>query len=238
MKSELPKVLVRVAGRPMIEYVLDALAAAGVQNTIVVIGYRGDLVREALARRRGITFVEQKEQLGTGHAVMACREALEPHDGAVLVVTGDSPLMQSTSIAALLEEFERTQPACLLGTARRSDPAGLGRIVPDAAGQFRGIVEERDATPDERRINEVNMSCYVFDCRELLHALGKIGRHNAQGEYYLTDCPGVLLTEGKLVEALPVLQPCEALSINTVDELAVVERELMKHCEGRMMKHE
>ncbi|HEV2971632.1 MAG TPA: NTP transferase domain-containing protein [Pirellulales bacterium] len=238
MKSELPKVLVRVAGRPMIEYVLDALAAAGVQNTIVVIGYRGDLVREALARRRGITFVEQKEQLGTGHAVMACREALEPHDGAVLVVTGDSPLMQSTSIAALLEEFERTQPACLLGTARRSDPAGLGRIVRDAAGQFRGIVEERDATPDERRINEVNMSCYVFDCRELLHALGKIGRHNAQGEYYLTDCPGVLLTEGKLVEALPVLQPCEALSINTVDELAVVERELMKHCEGRMMKHE
>ncbi|HEV3415245.1 MAG TPA: NTP transferase domain-containing protein [Pirellulales bacterium] len=229
MKSELPKVLVRVAGRPMIEYVLDALAAAGVQNTIVVIGYRGDLVRETLARRRGITFVEQKEQLGTGHAVMACREALEPHDGAVLVVTGDSPLMQSTSIAALLEEFERTQPACLLGTARRTDPAGLGRIVRDATGSFRGIVEERDATPAERRITEVNMSCYVFDCHALLHAVTKIGRHNAQGEYYLTDCPGVLLSEGKPVEALPVLQPCEALSINTVDELTVVERELMKY---------
>jgi UDP-N-acetylglucosamine diphosphorylase/glucosamine-1-phosphate N-acetyltransferase len=244
MKSDLPKVLVPVAGRPMIEYVLEALAAAGVPNTIVVIGYRGDLVRETLARRhwqrapapagrlasatRDVTFVEQREQLGTGHAVMACREALAAHDGAVLVVTGDSPLMQTASIKALLTEFDRTRPACLLGTAHRSDPAGLGRIVRDAKGRFRGIVEERDATPDERRITEVNMSCYVFDCRELLGALGKIGRHNAQGEYYITDCPGVFLTEGKRVEALPVLQPCEALSINTVDELAVVERELIK----------
>jgi UDP-N-acetylglucosamine diphosphorylase/glucosamine-1-phosphate N-acetyltransferase len=236
MKSDLPKVLLPVAGRPMIEYVLDALAAAGVSNTIVVIGYRGDLVREMLARRRGVMFVEQREQLGTGHAVMACREALEPHGGAVLVVTGDSPLMQTTSIAALLAEFDRTRPACLLGTAHRIDPAGLGRIVRDADGGFRGIVEDRDATPDERRITEVNMSCYVFDCRELLGALGKIGRHNAQGEYYLTDCPGVLLREGKRVDALPVLQPCEALSINTVDELAVVERELIKLLGGKMSK--
>jgi UDP-N-acetylglucosamine diphosphorylase/glucosamine-1-phosphate N-acetyltransferase len=234
MKSDLPKVLVPVAGRPMIEYVLDALAAAGVPNTIVVIGYRGDLVRETLARRRGVTFAEQREQLGTGHAVMACCEALAAHDGAVLVVTGDSPLMQTTSIKALLTEFDRTRPACLLGTAHRSDPAGLGRIVRDADGRFRGIVEDRDATPDERRITEVNMSCYVFDCRELLGALGKIGRHNAQGEYYITDCPGVLQAEGKRVEALPVLQPCEALSINTVDELAVVERELIKLRGGKM----
>jgi UDP-N-acetylglucosamine diphosphorylase/glucosamine-1-phosphate N-acetyltransferase len=227
MKSDLPKVLVPVAGRPMIEFVLDALAAAGVTNTIVVIGYRGDLVRETLARRHGITFVEQKEQLGTGHAVMACREALSSHDGAVLVVTGDSPLMQTTSISALLSEFDRTRPACLLGTAHRTDPAGLGRILRDAEGHFRGIVEDRDASPEQRRITEVNMSCYVFDCGKLLGALGKITRHNAQGEYYITDCPGVLLNEGKRVEALPVLQPCEALSINTVDELAIVERELI-----------
>jgi UDP-N-acetylglucosamine diphosphorylase/glucosamine-1-phosphate N-acetyltransferase len=227
MKSDLPKVLVPVAGRPMIEFVLDALAAAGVTNTIVVIGYRGDLVRETLARRRGITFVEQKEQLGTGHAVMACREELASHDGTVLVVTGDSPLMQTTSIKALFSEFDRTRPACLLGTAHRSNPAGLGRIVRDAEGHFRGIIEDRDTSPDQRRITEVNMSCYVFDCRELLGALGKITRHNAQGEYYITDCPGVLLHEGKRVEALPVLQPCEALSINTVDELALVEKELI-----------
>lgn len=228
MKSELPKVLIPVAGRPMIEYVLDALAAAGVKQTIVVIGYRGEMVRKRLAARPGITFVEQKEQLGTGHAVMAAREALKRHDGPVLVVTGDSPLMQSTSIATLLKEFRHMNLACLLGTAYRTDPTGLGRILRDANRRFRGIVEERDATPDEKQITEVNMSCYVFNCRDLLDSLGKIGRHNAQGEYYVTDCPGVLKSEGKLVEALAVLQPCEALSINTVDELAVVERELIK----------
>jgi bifunctional UDP-N-acetylglucosamine pyrophosphorylase / glucosamine-1-phosphate N-acetyltransferase len=228
MKSELPKVLIPVAGRPMIEYVLDALAAARVKQTVVVIGYRGDLVRERLARRRGIAFVEQKEQLGTGHAVMAARGALAGHDGPVLVVTGDSPLMQSASISALLKEFNHMHPACLLGTAHRSDPTGLGRIVRDAVGRFAAIVEERDASPDQRQITEVNMSCYVFNCRDLLDSLGKIGRHNAQGEYYITDCPGVLKREGKPVEALSVLQPCEALSINTVDELGVVERELIK----------
>lgn len=228
MKSELPKVLIPVAGRPMIEYVLDALAAARVRQTVVVIGYRGDLVRQRLGRRPGIAFVEQKEQLGTGHAVMAARGALAGHDGPVLVVTGDSPLMQSTSISALLKEFNHMHPACLLGTARRSDPTGLGRIVRDAVGRFAAIVEERDASPDQRQITEVNMSCYVFNCRDLLDSLGKIERHNAQGEYYITDCPGVLKREGKPVEALPVLQPCEALSINTVDELAVVERELIK----------
>jgi bifunctional UDP-N-acetylglucosamine pyrophosphorylase/glucosamine-1-phosphate N-acetyltransferase/UDP-N-acetylglucosamine pyrophosphorylase len=228
MKSELPKVLIPVAGRPMIEYVLDALAAARVRQTVVVIGYRGDLVRQRLGRRPGIAFVEQKEQLGTGHAVMAARGALAGHDGPVLVVTGDSPLMQSASISALLKEFNHMHPACLLGTAHRSDPTGLGRIVRDAVGRFAAIVEERDASPDQRQITEVNMSCYVFNCRDLLDSLDKIGRHNAQGEYYITDCPGVLKREGKPVEALPVLQPCEALSINTVDELAVVERELIK----------
>ena len=226
MKSDLPKVLVPVAGRPMIEFVLDALAAAGIEQTIVVVGYRGELVRKALAGRPGITFVEQREQLGTGHAVMVCREALSGHDGAVLVVAGDSPLMQPASIARLLGEFDRTRPACLLGTATRSDPAGLGRIVRDAQGNFRKIVEQRDATREERQITEVNMSCYVFDCRRLFPALDRIDRHNAQGEYYLTDCPGVLLADCEPVAALNVLQPCEALSINTVEDLAVVEREL------------
>lgn len=229
MKSELPKVLVPVAGRPMVEYVLDALAAAGVRNSIIVVGYQAELVRQQLAGRRGITFVEQTEQLGTGHAVMVCRDALASHDGPVLIVTGDSPLMQSSSITALLAEFKRSKPACLLGTAHRGDPTGLGRIIRDSDGNFRGIVEQRDATPDQQRITEVNMSCYVFDCRELLAALGKLDRRNAQGEYYITDCPGILRAQGKRVEALAVLQACEALSINTVEELAVVERELLKH---------
>jgi bifunctional UDP-N-acetylglucosamine pyrophosphorylase/glucosamine-1-phosphate N-acetyltransferase/UDP-N-acetylglucosamine pyrophosphorylase len=228
MKSELPKVLVPVAGRPMIEFVLDALTAAGVRDIVVVIGYRGDLVRQMLAGRSGIRFAEQREQLGTGHAVMAAGEYLAAHDGPVMVVMGDCPLMQSSSLAALLTDFDRTKPACVLGTIDAANPTGLGRIIRDSAGRFTGIVEERDATPEQRRITEVNMSYYVFDCRELLHALEHVDRRNAQGEYYLTDCPGILAREGKSVEALCVLQPIEALSINNADELAAVERELTR----------
>jgi bifunctional UDP-N-acetylglucosamine pyrophosphorylase/glucosamine-1-phosphate N-acetyltransferase/UDP-N-acetylglucosamine pyrophosphorylase len=223
MKSELPKVLVSVLGRPMIDYVLDALERAGVERTVVVVGYRAEDVRRALAGRANVEFALQAEQHGTGHAVTCARPQLIGHDGPVLVVAGDSPMMQSDSIAALLAEFARSRPACLLGTAIKDDPSGLGRVVRDAEGRFTGIIEEKDATSEQKRIREVNLSCYVFNCADLLAALEQIRPDNAQGEYYVTDCPGVLLAAGKDVRALCVLKPCEALSINSMDELAAVE---------------
>jgi bifunctional UDP-N-acetylglucosamine pyrophosphorylase/glucosamine-1-phosphate N-acetyltransferase/UDP-N-acetylglucosamine pyrophosphorylase len=131
--------------------------------------------------------------------------------------------MQSDSLAALLAEFRRSHAACLLGTATKDDPAGLGRVVRDEQGRFAAIVEEKDATAEQKRIQEVNLSCYVFNCADLLVALEQIRADNAQGEYYVTDCPGVLLAAGKDVRALCVLKPCEALSINNPDELAAVE---------------
>lgn len=228
MKSNLPKVLVPVAGRPMLHYVLDALRAAGIDRTIVVVGYRAADVQASCSAYPGVEFVEQTQQLGTGHAVMVCREALQGHTGPVLIVTGDSPMLQPTSVWRLLADYETRGAACLLGTARREDPHGLGRIVRDEQGRFQAIVEEKDATPDQRKIQEVNLSCYLFDCASLLHALDGIRNQNAQREYYLTDCPGVLKAEGRDVEALCVLQPIEALSINTPEELAAVERELLK----------
>ncbi len=222
MKSELPKVLVPVCGRPMIEYVMDALVAAGIQQTIVVVGYRADDVKHALGGRPGVSFALQAEQRGTGHAVMSARAFLDQHDGPVLVVAGDSPMMQSDSIRTLLVEFERSRPACILGTGTKSDPSGLGRIVRDPRGRFAAIVEERDTTPDQKKITEVNLSCYVFNCRDLLLALDGIRSENTQGEYYLTDCPAILLAAGKDVRALNVLKACEALSINDREELAIV----------------
>jgi bifunctional UDP-N-acetylglucosamine pyrophosphorylase/glucosamine-1-phosphate N-acetyltransferase len=228
MKSELPKVLVPVAGRPMLRYVLDALQAAGVPRTVVVVGYRADLVRAEVGGTPGVEFADQTEQLGTGHAVMMCRAALAGHRGPVVIVAGDSPMLQAKSVATLLEEFDRRGAACLLGTGRREDPTGYGRIVRNAAGEFVGIVEEKDATAEQRAIREINVSTYVFDSAELLWALDQLRADNAQREYYITDCPGLLLAAGKRVEALAVLKPCEALSINNPEELAAVDAELGK----------
>jgi bifunctional UDP-N-acetylglucosamine pyrophosphorylase/glucosamine-1-phosphate N-acetyltransferase/UDP-N-acetylglucosamine pyrophosphorylase len=223
MKSDLPKVLVPVAGRPMIAYVLDTLDAVGFDEVLVVVGYRGQLVRDTLGARRNVIYVEQAQQLGTGHAVMMCRPQLIEHDGPVLIVAGDSPMLERRSVDALLKTFADEHPSCLLGTAYKDNPTGLGRIVRDDEGHFVAIVEERDATPEQKLITEVNMSTYVFNGRDLLWALDQLRDDNAQREYYLTDCPGVLRAAGRMVAARPVLTPGETLSINTPEELKIVE---------------
>jgi bifunctional N-acetylglucosamine-1-phosphate-uridyltransferase/glucosamine-1-phosphate-acetyltransferase GlmU-like protein len=148
---------------------------------------------------------------------------LEGYDGPVIVLAGDSPMLRAESLAALLAEYWKSRPACILGTADKEIPHGLGRIVRDSRGDFQAIVEEKDCTARERQITEVNLSCYLFHAPELLFALDHIRAENAQREYYLTDCPGVLKEHGRQVLALRVLRPVEALSINTVEELAVVE---------------
>jgi len=231
MKSELPKVLVPVCGRPMVRYVTDALREAGVQRTVVVVGYQAELVRTELANEPGIDFAVQRKQLGTGHAVMMCREQLVQHEGPVLVIAGDQCMAQVSSMRKLLEIFQAEQPACLLGTVDRDDPTGYGRIV-RGGGKFVGIVEEQDASDAERAIREVNVSTYVFEASQLLAALDQLTSENAQQEYYLTDCPALLLAAGKQVSAHKVLQPCESMSINNTDELKSVESE-MRRMAGR-----
>lgn len=233
MASDLPKVLVPVCGRPMVEYVLEAVRQAGVDKVLVVVGYRAELVREALSGHPGVSFALQAQQLGTGHAVMMCRDRLAEHAGPVLVLAGDSPMVQVSSLKKLFVAFEEQRPACLMGTARKADPQGLGRILRDADGQFQTIIEERDTTPEQKAITEVNMSTYIFRPDALLRALEKLTAENAQGEYYLTDCPGILKEAGELVVAIPALEECESLSINTVDELARVEEEMKRRLEER-----
>lgn len=228
MKSELPKVLFPVLGRPMIHWVLDALEKGGVDEIVVVVGYRADDVQAELASRKNVSFALQTEQLGTGHAVKMAEPQLRGHEGPVLIVTGDSPLIQASTVTKLLEAFERDRPACLMGTIEKANPTGLGRIVRDAAGNFQAIVEEKDATDEQRQITEVNMSTYVFEGADLVETLGKLTNENRQREYYITDSPGILRRSGRVVRAWPVLEPCEALSINSVEELAAVETEMKR----------
>ena len=223
MNSDLPKVLFPACEKPMIHHVIAALNAAGVQRCVVVVGYREDLVKESLDCFSGVEFAVQSERLGTGHAVMMCRDQIESHEGPVLVVAGDSPMIQTKSIESLLQRFETDNPACILGTLLKDDPTGLGRIVRDSSGAFDSIVEQRDATDEQLSINEVNMSTYVFDAKGLSQALSELKPENQQQEYYLTDCPSILKERGRLVIADPILQPCEALSVNTPEELATVE---------------
>ena len=228
MKSDLAKVLFPVCGRSMVHFVLDSLEKTGVTRSVVVVGYQGDKVRAELAERSNVEFAVQSEQLGTGHAVQMCRDFLTDHDGPVIVVTGDSPMLQATSLQKLLQRFEQTKPALLLGSLVKADPKGLGRIVRNADGSFIGIVEEKDATDAQREIREVNMSTYVFNCKDLLEVLARLSNENAQGEYYITDAPAILLSLGRNLEALPVLEDCESLSINTLDELAKVEAKMIE----------
>ena len=227
MESELPKVLCRVVDRPMIHFVLDALEKAGIRRHIVVVGYEADAVRKELSTRgSNIEFVLQEEQLGTGHAVQMCRPALENQLGPTIVVAGDSPLIQPSSLKKLLEQFRQTEPALLLGTLEKDDPTGLGRIVRDRDGVFTGIVEHKDATPEQLAICEVNMSTYLFQTSDLLKSLDQLSNDNAQSEYYLTDCAKLLRQAGRPVEASPVLEQCESLSINNTEELQLVDEKM------------
>ena len=233
MKSELPKVIFPILGRPMIDYVLDALEAADIDESIVVVGFRGDLVRKTLAGRKNLRFAEQTEQLGTGHAVMSARSELEQFDGPVFVIAGDSPMLQTASITALFDEYQRRRDqnepaAAILGTVQKENPFGMGRILRDADGAFLGIIEEKDATDEQRKITEINMSYYIFHAPDLLDALGGLRTDNAQGEYYITDVPAILRARGKTVLALPVLQQVESLGVNRVEDIAAVENALSK----------
>jgi bifunctional UDP-N-acetylglucosamine pyrophosphorylase/glucosamine-1-phosphate N-acetyltransferase len=223
MQSETPKVLHQACGKPMIEYVLDAARRAGARRLVLIVGHKADMVRQALAHHPDVEFALQAEQLGTGHAVMCARELLQNQAGPVLVLAGDTPLLRAKSLTALLQTLQQQRAACVVGTAITENNAGLGRIVRDDNGEFQRIVEQRDATPQEQAIQEVNTGCFAFDGPALFQALDEVRPENAQGEYYLTDCAEILKRQGRRVVAVSEFQMEEALGVNTQEQLAEVE---------------
>jgi len=233
MKSDLPKVLHEVSGRPMLAYVLDACRAAGCDRLIVVIGHQADRVRQRFAGLDGdIEWVEQTEQLGTGHAVMVCSRQLAHLEGPVLVLAGDGPLIRPATLRKLLETHQQTKAACTLATSTLDDPGRYGRIVRDDDGNLVGIVEYLDATDQQREIKEVNVSLYCFDAEALRQAVSKLDNANAKGEYYLTDTLAVLRQAGKTLSAVSAVPPEEVLSINTPQQLRQVEQIMAQRADG------
>ncbi len=223
MMSELPKVLHPACGRPIVEYVLDAARQAGATRLILVVGHKADQVEAALNHHADVEFALQTEQLGTGHAVMSAQGLLKDHQGPVLVLAGDTPLLKGESLAGLLTALTSEQAACVVGTAETENNFGLGRIVRDGNGEFLRIVEQRDATPEEQKIREINTGCFAFDGPSLFQALEQVRPENAQGEYYLTDCAEILRRNGKRVIATCTLGIQEAMGVNTQEQLAEVE---------------
>lgn len=222
MKSELPKVLHPILGRTMIDYVLDAARSAGCEKIVVIVGHKAEEVKAALSHHPDVEFALQADQKGTGHAVMMSADNLAEHDGPVLVLAGDTPLLKGSSLSRLLEVQQQQNAACVVGTAITEANEGLGRIVRDRNGSFLRIVEQKDATPEEAAILEINTGCFAFDGKQLFKALNQVRPNNNQAEYYLTDCAEILLKDGETVLAETAFTIQEALGVNTQEQLAEV----------------
>jgi|WetSurMetagenome_2_1015567.scaffolds.fasta_scaffold54624_2 bifunctional UDP-N-acetylglucosamine pyrophosphorylase / glucosamine-1-phosphate N-acetyltransferase len=227
MKSAVPKVLHAVAGRPMIEFVLDTAAALSPATCTVVVGHAGEQVRQALGGRQGLGFLLQEPQLGTGHALLQAEPLFRGVQGTLVLLSGDVPLLSPATLEALAARHTDSGAAATVVTAVVEDPTGYGRIVREG-GEVRRIVEHRDATAEERSLREINSGIYAFDLEPLFPALARIGSNNAQGEYYLTDLVALYGSEGRRVSSFAVPDASEVLGINSRQELAATGRRVWR----------
>lgn len=242
MRSERPKPLHMLCGRPMVLYVLDALSEANLDRAIIVVGHHADRVTKKLSEHDGtfpIEFVEQVSQLGTGDAVSVALTAFdddEDDDDDVLVLPGDTPLLEPETVARLVDLHRSSDAACTVLSAHVDDPTGYGRVVRGKGDRVVGIVEQADATADQLQITEVNTSMYCFRRSLLAPALRRVRPDNVQGELYLTDVVGVLHDAGYPVDAVSVDDPTEAQGVNDRPQLAAAEAALRARTNERWMR--
>ncbi len=221
-KSEMPKVLHELAGKPIVHYVLDVAEAVGSLGTYVVVGHKAEQVTASVEGRAKT--VIQSEQLGTGHAVRCCESHFKGVSGDVLVMCGDTPLLDKTIVQALVDQHRSAKNACTVLTARLTDPSGYGRIVRGAGGKLEAIREHKDATAEEKKICEINTGVYCFDAPLLFSFIGNIKENPKKKEYYLTDIIELFLTQHKSVGTLVTDDWTANLGINSRVELALAEK--------------
>ena len=238
MKSRQAKVLHQLRGRPLIAHVCRAASSLTSARIAVVVGHQGDQVKAAVEAELGpgrACFIEQAVQRGTGDAVMAARANFETSESTIVVLSGDVPLVKPETLRAMLDSHKGEHAVCTLLTVRLENPTGYGRIVRNKAGKFVRIVEQKDASADERAIREVNAGIYCFATRSLFSALAEVKPANEQGEYYLTDVPEILLQRGKAVSTYEHRDAREVAGVNTRAELAEFENLLRRNKIRRLM---
>ncbi|HTK78265.1 MAG TPA: NTP transferase domain-containing protein [Gemmataceae bacterium] len=223
MKSRRPKVLHEICGKPMLDFVLQACFGAGCERVMVVVGHGRDEVVGQFGQDRRIVWVEQTEQLGTGHAARMCVDHLKDHHGDVFILAGDGPLIRDEVLRALRQAHHDDHAAASMATAMLDDPTGYGRIIRDENGDFLEIVEQLDATPEQRAIREVFPSIYCVKAQELVWALGQLKNENRKHEYYLTDIYALLRGAGKKVLAVQAVTAEDVLSVNSREQQAQVD---------------
>lgn len=226
MKSKLYKVLHPVAGRPMVGHVIDQVEKTGVDQIVTIVGVGAEKVKDYLGSRS--QYALQEEQLGTGHAVLQAEEQLKGQEGTVLVICGDTPLLTSETLEALFAHHEEHRAKATILTAHAEEPAGYGRVIRQANGAVEKIVEQKDASPAEAAVQEINTGTYCFDNIALFEALAEVGNDNAQGEYYLPDVIEILKNKGEIVGAYQMDKEEESLGVN--DRVALAKAtQLMRH---------
>ena len=218
MKSDLAKVLHLIEGKPLLHYVLKAARSAGAAKIVVIIGHQAQKVRDQFATS-GCVFVEQKPQLGTGHAVLQARTELADYKGLTVILCGDVPLLKPTTIKNLVKEHVDAGACVTVLTTAVPDPYGYGRILKTDDGNIVKIVEQSDATDDEKKISEINTGIYCVNTPFLFSALEKVSNNNKQKEYYLTDIVEIACQAGRKIKAYLTKDYLEVMGINTPEEL-------------------
>lgn len=223
--NTLPKVMRLAAGKPLLEHVLTSLDFIVPQDIVIVVGYKKECVIEAFP---GYIFAEQKEQLGTGHAVMSAFSQLEDYDGSLLVCCGDMPLIKQETYKALIDAHNSSDNVCTILSGTSDADLPYGRILRNENGDFYGVVEDKDATPEQKKIKELNSGVYVFDAKTLRGVLSDLKKDNAQGEYYLTDAPVLLQKSGYKIGVCRRELGFEIIGVNTPEQLMKIEELLLK----------
>ena len=225
MKSNRAKVLHELGGSPLIAHVSRTAQALEPQAIIVVVGHQAEEVKRATVDAVGelAGFVVQEQQLGTGHAAECARNVLENSDSLVLVLYGDVPMIKIETLKKLIEHHNNAGAACTILSVRLENPTGYGRIIRDESGAFQEIVEQRDATDEQRQVKEINSGIYCFESRDLYNALRSVEPANDQGEYYITDVPAIILANGGTVSVFLHTDSRELSGINSRAELAEFE---------------